>query len=68
MKENYLEPHGGMDSSCPKCNQWEHQGNIISNYPQEDGSDDRVCGNCNHKWKTIFTPAGFLPVGDKEIA
>jgi hypothetical protein len=62
MRENYLKPHGGCDSCCPNCREWESQGNLIATPPLEDGSDSRICGKCHHEWLTIFTPAGFAPL------
>lgn len=62
MKENYLKPHGGSDSACPKCNIWESQGNKIYTEALQDGSDKRTCSNCDHEWHAIFTPAGFIQI------
>lgn len=62
MKENYLKPHGGSDSACPKCNMWESQGNKIYTEALQDGSDKRTCCNCCHEWHAIFTPAGFIQI------
>lgn len=62
MKENYLKPHGGCDSACPKCKMWESQGNKIYTEALQDGSDKRTCCNCGHEWHAIFTPAGFVQI------
>lgn len=67
MFENYLKPFGGCDSCCPKCKVWESLGNKITTTPLENGSDLRLCGNCGYEWRAIFTPAGFVQVGDKEV-
>lgn len=67
MFGNYLKPNGGCDSCCPKCKVWESLGNKITTTPLEDGSDLRVCGKCGYEWRAIFTPAGFVQVGDKEV-
>lgn len=67
MKKNYLKPQGGCDSCCPKCKNWEHQGNIIrTKYSEEyPDLDHRTCTNCKHEWFAIFTPAGFIEVTPK---
>jgi hypothetical protein len=64
MQDNYLKPNGGCDSCCPNCREWESQGNEIITNPLDDGSDERTCGKCNHKWLAIFTPAGFAFIRD----
>lgn len=62
MHENYLKPHGGCDSCCPKCETWEYQGNKITTEPLEDGSDKRTCMKCGYTWLAIFSPAGFIQI------
>ncbi len=64
MKSEYLRPYGGCNSCCPKCKKWQHDGNIINTTTLEDGSDERICGNCGNTWLAIFTPAGFIPLED----
>jgi hypothetical protein len=53
---------GNCDSRCPQCNQWESRGNIIVTLSQDDGSELRICKNCDYEWKALFTPAGFIPI------
>jgi hypothetical protein len=67
MKENYLKPHGGCDSCCPRCRIWESEGNTIYTAENDDNSDTRECSTCAYKWKAIFTPAGFMPIKEKGI-
>ena len=64
MKDNYLKPYGGMNSCCPNCKEWESSGNFITTIPLKDGSDERTCGKCEHKWLAIFTPFGFIPTSE----
>lgn len=54
--------NGNCDSACPNCKQYESLGNVIKTEPMEDGTENRSCSNCGHKWKTIFTPAGFIEI------
>lgn len=64
MQENYLKPHGGCDSACPNCKEWESQGNRITTEINCKDTDKRKCHKCNHEWLAIFTPAGFIPVDE----
>lgn len=63
IKDNYLKEHG-CDSCCPRCKRWESESNTIYTEVSEpdDGTEKRTCTNCDYVWKTIFTPAGFIPV------
>lgn len=61
MRKNYLKPHGGFDSCCPNCKEYEYQGNTITSTALDDDIDERMCHKCKHVWSTIFTPFGFIP-------
>ena len=65
LQHDYLKSHG-CDSACPRCNKWESEGNVIYTEPYKphDLSDKRTCTNCDHTWRAIFTPAGFVQVKD----
>ena len=58
---------GNCDSCCPNCKHWESLGNQITTISNDDGSETRTCGNCNHQWRAIFTPAGFVPVANRGL-
>jgi hypothetical protein len=60
---DYLRKHG-CDSCCPQCLKWESDGNYIETTPLVDGSERRTCMYCDYTWKAIFTPAGFIPIGE----
>jgi hypothetical protein len=59
----YLEG-GGCDSCCPRCKQFESQGNTIytRTHPDDSYAELRTCVNCGYEWKSVFTPVGFVPV------
>lgn len=65
MADSWMQG-GNCDSRCPQCKQWESHGNKIKTTDNDDGSVDRLCGNCKYEWKALFTPAGFIPVKDFE--
>ena len=62
-KRKFLEENF-CDSRCPECKKWESEGNVITTKYNEpdDGTEIRTCGSCNHTWRAIFTPAGFIPI------
>ena len=55
---------GNCDSACSRCKVWESAGNQITTEPMDDGSEKRKCGVCGYMWRAIFTPAGFVKVGE----
>lgn len=57
---------GNCDSACGRCNKWESAGNLIRTIPLDDGSEKRECTNCGYQWRAVFTPAGFVKVGEWE--
>ena len=59
---------GNCDSCCPNCMQWESKGNTIKTVSNDDGSETRSCTNCGNEWMAIFTPAGFIPLDDCQLA
>jgi hypothetical protein len=56
----------GWDSACERCNVWESEGNSIITVDLDGGSQKRTCGNCGYIWRSNFTPAGFINIGDFE--
>lgn len=58
-KAAYRTLHG-MDSSCPRCKQWESDGITITNTDLDDGSIRRTCSACRHTWLSLFLPVGFV--------
>lgn len=67
MRSAWFE-RGNCDSKCGSCNLWESHGNVISTTSLDDGSEYRVCQNCGHGWKAIFTPAGFVEIDSAQEA
>lgn len=57
---------GNCDSACSRCKVWESEGNRIYTIPLVDGSEKRQCTNCGYEWRALFTPAGFVKIGEWE--
>ena len=55
---------GNCDSKCINCKRWESHGAVIDSLACGDGSVMRTCRTCGASWAAVFTPAGFIPVGD----
>ena len=56
-KENFIKKRGATHC-CPKCNHWEHDGNIIYTEVYDDYTDKRTCTSCGFVWRSVFCPAG----------
>lgn len=67
-KEEYLKRHG-MTHACSSCGKWEHEGNylITNTVDSRFGDVVRHCVSCGYTFYSIFTPAGFIDVGETSI-